>query len=97
MGGVDGIGCQHFQVVTAQLLLKDREWQEDRWKDNWQGSERTRPTMFLTDIKTAFDVVKTGTYIASGVGVKGAHGWMTAFSSKTRHGEFGRTGDFRKR
>ena len=46
VGGVDGVACQHFQVMCTQLLQKDWEWQEYRRKDIWQGSKNMPP--FLT-------------------------------------------------
>ena len=38
VGGIDGISCQHLQVLMAQLLQKHWEWQEDRVKRRvaWQ-------------------------------------------------------------
>ena len=57
--GVDGIWCQLFQVVM-KLLQKRWEWQEDRRKNCWHGSER-RPAMHIasTDINRAFDVARS--------------------------------------
>ena len=59
VGGSDGIRCQHLHVMMADLLQKHLEWQEDRRKDVWHGSER-RPTLHLAGIdnKTAFDVAR---------------------------------------
>ena len=56
VGGVDGIGCHHFQVMISQLLQRHREWQEDRWRDTWQGSDKYH--IARMDIKTPFDVAR---------------------------------------
>ena len=59
MGGVNGISCQHSQVLTTNLLQKHWEWQEERNPVMKHGTV-VRPTMFLVslDIKTAFDEAK---------------------------------------
>ena len=58
MGGLDGISCQHFQMMT-QSLQKHWEWQEDRRPMMRNGSV-TRPAMYLAsmDMKTVFDVAR---------------------------------------
>ena len=38
VGGIEGISCQHLQVMTTQSIQKHWEWQEDR-KNVWHGSE----------------------------------------------------------
>ena len=60
MGGVDGISCQHLQVMMTNLLQRHWEWQEDRTPMLRHGSV-VRSTMYLAsmDIKTPFDEGKT--------------------------------------
>ena len=52
-------------VLMTHWLQKHWEWQEDRRKNVWHGSER-RPTVYVVsmDIKTAFDVARP-THIAN--------------------------------
>ena len=56
---IDGIRCQHFQVLMTNLLQKPCEWQEDR-RPMIEHASVIRPTMHLAslDIKTAFDVAR---------------------------------------
>ena len=56
VGGVDGIRCHHFQVMISQLLQRHWEWQENRWRDTWQGSDKYH--IASMDIKTPFDVAR---------------------------------------
>ena len=59
MGGMNGISCQHLQVLTTNLLQKHWERKEERNPATEHGAA-VRPTMFLAslDIKTAFDEAK---------------------------------------
>ena len=77
-GGIDGTTCQHLQVMMTHLLQKHWEWQEDRRKDVWHGSER-RPTMSVAsmDIKTAFRVARPK-HIANIMDSPNIHGWIVA-------------------
>ena len=75
VGCIDGISCQHLQVLMTQLF---GEWQEHRRNNLWHGSER-RPTMYLAcmDIKTAFDVARP-TQNAKNMGDHEVQRWITA-------------------
>ena len=59
VGGIEGIICQHLQVMMTHLLLKHWEWQEGRTPMMKHGTV-IRSTMCLAnvDIKTAFDVAR---------------------------------------
>ena len=63
VGGINGISCQHLQVMMTLLLQKHWVWQEDREKGTQQGSERI-PTEFLAsmDIRTTFDIARPKTH-----------------------------------
>ena len=78
VSGIDGISCQHLQVLMTQPLLKHWEWQEDRVKNVWHDNEK-KPTMYLAnmDIKTAFDMARPK-HIAKLVVDQDFHGWLTA-------------------
>ena len=78
VGGSDGISCQHLQELMTQMLQKLSEWQKDRRKDEWHGSEK-RPTMYVAtmDIKTALDVARPN-QISEILGEQGTSGWITA-------------------
>ena len=86
VAGLDGISCQHLQVLMTQLLQKHWEWQEDTRKNRWHGSEK-RPTMYFTsmDSKTAFDAARPK-HIAKVMGDPEVHGWMTAALSREMTG-----------
>ena len=49
MCGIEGISCQHLQVLMTLLLQKHWMWQENKRKGVWHGSEK-RPTMYLASI-----------------------------------------------
>ena len=55
VGGVDGISCQHLQVMVTNLPQKHREPQEERNPVLRHGAV-VRPTIYLAslDIKSAF-------------------------------------------
>ena len=55
-GGLDGISCQHLQVMMTNVIQKHWEWQEERNPVMKHGTV-VRPTLYLAslDIKTAFD------------------------------------------
>ena len=76
--GIEGSSCQHLQVLMTQLLQKHWEWQEDRRKNVWHGSEK-RPTMHIAsmDIKTASDMARPKR-TARIMGAQDVHGWITA-------------------
>ena len=59
MGGVDGMSCQHHQVLAANLLQKHWEWQ-GRKESSVENGTVVRPTMYLAtlDVKPAFDEAK---------------------------------------
>ena len=69
VGGVDGMSCQHMQVMMTNLLQKHREWQEERNPTLKHGSAE-RPAMYWAslDIKTAFDEAKPK-YVAQNFGL----------------------------
>ena len=46
MGGVDGISCQHLQVLTTNVLQKHWEWQEER-NPVMKHVTVVRPMMFM--------------------------------------------------
>ena len=48
--GVDGKGCQHSQVMIAQLSQQQWEWQEDGKKVTWQQGGDLRPTMYVASL-----------------------------------------------
>ena len=91
VGGVDGIGSQHFQVMITQLLQKHWKWLEERRNNTWPGSEK-RLTMYIAcqDIKTAL------TWLANTCG-RARHTWMNHRSNVTRNEKFGRSCHLRKR
>ena len=76
VGGIDGITPQQLQ----ELMQKHWEWQEERRKNIWHGSEE-RPTMYSArkDIRMAFDMAD-------------AHGWITAALLR-ENGRFGGSGN----
>ena len=49
VGGIEGISCQHIQVMMRKLKQKHWEWQEDRRPMIKHGSMR-RPTMYLASM-----------------------------------------------
>ena len=59
VGGVDGISCQHLQVMVTNLPQKHWERLEERNPVMRHGTE-VRPTRYLAilEIKTAFEVAK---------------------------------------
>ena len=75
---IDGISCQHFQALMTQLLPKHWDWQDNKRKYIWHGSEK-RPTMYVAnmDTKTAFDVARP-MHIATAMEDPNVHGWITA-------------------
>ena len=76
IGGVNGINCQHLQVLTANLLQKYWECQEEGNPVMKHGTV-VRPTMFLAslDIKTAFDEAKPK-HVARTLDDHNTHGWL---------------------
>ena len=78
VGGIEGISCQHFQVMMTNLLQKHWEWREDRRPMIKHGVVK-RPTMYLAslDIKTAFDVARQKG-IARIMEDHNVHGWIIA-------------------
>ena len=58
VGGIDGISCQHLQVLMTQSATKALGIARSRGKNMWHGSAR-RLTMYASmDIKTALDVAR---------------------------------------
>ena len=59
IGGIDGISCQHLQVMVTNLLQKRWERQKEKNPVMRHGTV-VRPTMYLAslDVKTAFDEAK---------------------------------------
>ena len=51
VGGIEGITCQHFQVMMTHLLLKHWEWQEDRTPMLRHGC-LVRPATFWASMDT---------------------------------------------
>ena len=49
-GGVDGISCQHLQVMMTNLLQKQWEWQEERNPKLTHGST-VKPSMYLVKLE----------------------------------------------
>ena len=78
VGGVDGISCQHLQVLTTNLLQKHWEWQEERNPVMKHGTV-VRPTMYMgsLDIKSAFDEARP-MHIARIMESHNLHGWLIA-------------------
>ena len=78
VGGVNGIICQHTQVLTTNLLQKQWEWQEERNPVMKHGTV-VRPTMYMAsvDIKTAFDEAKPK-HVAKILDGHDTHGWLIA-------------------
>ena len=75
--GVDGISCQHLQVMVTNLLQKHWEWQEERNPVLRHGTV-VRP-MYLAslDIKRALDDAKTK-HVAKILDYHNTHGWLIA-------------------
>ena len=73
---------QHLQVMTANLLQKRWEWQEERAPRLKHGSV-IRPTLCLAslDIKTAFDEARPR-HVAKSTENHYRHGWLIAASSE---------------
>ena len=78
VGGIDGISCQHLQVMVTNLLQKHWERQEETSLMVRQFSI-LRPTMFLAslDIKTAFDEAKPK-HVVKIMENHDSHGWLIA-------------------
>ena len=76
VGGVDGISCQHLQVMVSNLLQKHWERQEERNPVMRHGTV-VRPTMYLAslDIKTAFNEAKPK-HVAHILDGHNTHGWL---------------------
>ena len=76
VGEVDGISCQHLQVMMTNSLQKRWEWQEARNHILRHGSV-VRPTMYLAslDIKTAFNEAKPK-HVAQILDCHDTHGWL---------------------
>ena len=68
-------GIHSLQVMMTQLLQKHGEWQEDRRKNMWHGSERELTMYVASMIKTALDVVRPK-HIAEFVCDEDVHGWV---------------------
>ena len=77
-GGVDGISCQHLQVMVTNLPQTHWKWQEERNPVMRHGTV-ARPTMYLAslDIKTAFDEAKPK-HVARIMDNHNTHGWIIA-------------------
>ena len=60
LGGVDGISCQHLQVMMTNLLQKTLGMAKEERNPMLKHGSVVRPTMYLAslDIKTAFDKAK---------------------------------------
>ena len=69
--GIDGISCQHVQVMVTHLLQKHMEWQEDRRPMMRHGSV-IRPAVYL-----AFGVARPK-HIARIMDDEDVHGWIVA-------------------
>ena len=78
VGGVDGISCQHLQVMVTNLPQKHWERQEERNPVMRHGTV-VRLTMYLAslDIKTAFDEAKPK-HVAEIMDNHNTHGWLIA-------------------
>ena len=75
VGRVDGMSCQHLQVLVTNFLHKRWEWQEE-WNSVMKHGTVVRPTMYLAnlDIKTAFDGAKPK-HVAKILDGHKIHGW----------------------
>ena len=75
---MDGISCQHLQVMVTNLIQKNWEWQETRNPVMKHGTV-LRPTMYMAslDIKTAFDEAKPK-HVAQIMDSHNTHGWLIA-------------------
>ena len=78
VGGVDGISCQHLQVMVTILLRKLWEWQEEKNPVMRHGAV-VRPTKYLSslDIQTAFDEAKPK-HVAHILDSHNTHRWLIA-------------------
>ena len=78
IGGMDGISCQHLQVIVTNLIQKHWEWQEER-NPVMKHQTVVRPTMYMAslDIKTAFDEAKPK-HVAKIMDSHNTHGWIIA-------------------
>ena len=78
IGGVEGISCQHLQVMVTNLPQKHWEWQEGKNSVMKHGTV-VRPTMYMAslDIKTAFDEAKPK-HVVKIMDGHNTHGWLIA-------------------
>ena len=78
VGRVDGIRCQHLQVMVTNLLQKHWEWQEAKNPVMKHGTE-VRPTMYMAslDIMTVLDEAKPK-HVAKILDSHNTHGWLIA-------------------
>ena len=85
--GIDGISCQHLQVMMTELLQKHWEWQEDKRNNVWFAQQQETPTMYIAsmDSKTAFDAARPQ-HIAKIMGDQDVHGLITAAFSREMRG-----------
>ena len=76
IGELDGISCQHLQVIMTNVIQKHWEWQEERNLVMKHGTV-TRPTQYLAslDIKTAFDEARPK-HVAKIMDSHSTHGWI---------------------
>ena len=92
VGGVDGISCQHLQVIVTNLLQKQGEWQGERNPVLRHGTV-VRLTMYLAslDIKTAFDEAKPKRLIAAPSACD-KEGWKLHACGRKWHSDSGQCG-----
>ena len=53
IGGLDGISCQHLQVMMTNVIQKHWEWQEERNPVMKHGTV-VRPTPYLASLATGY-------------------------------------------
>ena len=78
VGGLDGISCQHMQVLMTNVIQKHWEWQEEK-NTVMKHATVVRPTLYLAslDIKTALNEERPK-QVAKIMDNHNTHGWIIA-------------------
>ena len=78
IGELDGISCQHLQVMMTNVIQKHWEWQEERNLVMKHGTV-TRSTQYLASLvfKTAFDEARPK-HVSKIMDRHSTHGWIIA-------------------
>ena len=78
MGGVNGISCQHLQLLATNPLQK--HWEGKKRNPVMKHDTVVRPTMYMAslDSKTAFDEAKPKHVAKKILDSHNTHGWLIA-------------------